>query len=70
MSAALSFFMAMILYPRVQAKAHEEIDRIIGEDRLPLISDRPNLPYVRSIMAETFRWAPAVPLGTYSIESS
>jgi len=63
MSSALSFFMAMILYPEVQAKGHEEIERVIGKDRLPLNSDRSNLPYVRSIMAETFRWAPSVPLG-------
>ena len=55
--------MAMILYPEVQAKGHEEIERVIGKDRLPLNSDRSNLPYVRSIMAETFRWAPSVPLG-------
>ncbi|KAF9527194.1 cytochrome P450 [Crepidotus variabilis] len=30
--------------------------------RLPLISDKPSLPYVRSVLAEVFRWAPAVPL--------
>ena len=65
MSSALSFFMAMILYPKIQSKAQEEIDRVIGNNRLPLIGDRPNLPYVRSIMAEIFRWAPPAPLGVY-----
>ncbi|KAF9470940.1 putative monooxygenase [Pholiota conissans] len=62
-SAALSFIMAMILYPEVQKKAHAELDSVIGTERLPLISDRPNLPYIRSIMAETLRWAPPGPLG-------
>ena len=56
--------MAMILYPKVQAKAQAEIDSVIGKDRLPLISDRANLPYIRSILAETFRWAPSIPLGS------
>ncbi|KAF4609871.1 hypothetical protein D9613_010412 [Agrocybe pediades] len=63
MSTTLSFLMAMILYPEVQAKAQAEIDSVIGKDRLPLISDRPRLPYVRSILAETFRWAPSFPMG-------
>ncbi|KDR73159.1 hypothetical protein GALMADRAFT_722618 [Galerina marginata CBS 339.88] len=63
MSSALTFFMAMILNPRIQAKAQAELDTVVGKDRLPLISDRPNLPYIRSIMAEVFRWSPAIPLG-------
>jgi len=52
----------MILHPDIQKKAQEELDRVTGKDRLPLISDRPNLPYIRSIMAEVFRMAPAFPL--------
>jgi len=62
MSSALTFFMAMILNPRIQSKAQAEIDSVIGQDRLPNINDRANLPYVRSIMAEVFRWSPAIPL--------
>ncbi|KAF9523255.1 putative monooxygenase [Crepidotus variabilis] len=61
-SAILTFLLCMILNPNVQRKAQAEIDTIIGQDRLPLISDRPDLPYVRSVIAETFRWAPPVPL--------
>lgn len=53
----------MILNPDVQRKAQEEIDSVVGEDRLPKISDADNLPYVRSVVAETLRWAPAIPLG-------
>ncbi|KDR76708.1 hypothetical protein GALMADRAFT_67164 [Galerina marginata CBS 339.88] len=63
MSAALTFFMAMILNPRIQTKAQAELDAVVGKDRLPLISDRPNLPYIRSIMAEVLRWSPSIPLG-------
>ncbi|KAF9534613.1 putative monooxygenase [Crepidotus variabilis] len=62
MSSALTFFMNMILHPEVQRKAQLELDAVVGTDRLPQIIDRPNLPYVRSIVAETFRFMPAIPL--------
>ncbi|KAJ7844119.1 putative monooxygenase [Mycena olivaceomarginata] len=62
-SSVLTFFLAMMLNPSIQAKAREEIDGVIGSDRLPVLQDRPSLPYVRSIMAEVFRWQPAAPLG-------
>ncbi len=63
MSSVLSFLMAMILYPEVQAKAQAELDQVVGRERLPELSDRANLPYLRSIMAEVLRWSPAAPLG-------
>jgi len=53
----------MILYPEVQKKAQAEIDSVVGSERLPSISDRSALPYVRSVMAEVLRWHPALPLG-------
>jgi hypothetical protein len=31
----------MLLYPDVQKKAQEEIDRVVGRDRLPNLNDRP-----------------------------
>ena len=40
-----TFVMAMILYPDVQKKAQEEIDRVVGSDRLPDFQDRKSLPY-------------------------
>ncbi|KAJ7477023.1 putative monooxygenase [Mycena galericulata] len=61
-SSVLTFFLAMMLNPSVQAKARQEIEAVIGSDRLPVIQDRASLPYVRSIMTEVFRWQPAVPL--------
>ncbi|KAF9474971.1 cytochrome P450 [Pholiota conissans] len=61
-STALSFVMAMILHPEIQKKAQAELDAVVGKERLPLISDRANMPYVRRIMAETLRWGPPAPL--------
>lgn len=63
-SAILSFFMAMVLYPDVQKKAHAELDAVVGATRLPCIPDRAELPYVRSIVSEVLRWAPPAPIGT------
>lgn len=56
----------MLLNPKIQAKAQAEIDSVVGKDRLPSIADKANLPYVRSILAETYRWSPAAPLGRFS----
>ena len=37
-------------------KAQEEIDRVIGPDRLPDIDDRDSLPYINCIVKETYRY--------------
>ena len=57
-----TFYLLMILYPDVQAKAREEIDRVVGQDRLPTQSDRPFLPYTEAILKEILRWGPPTPL--------
>jgi len=53
----------MTLHPEVQRKAQEEIDRVIGNKRLPSMEDRENLPYVNAIVKEVFRWHPVGPMG-------
>ncbi|KAF9043024.1 putative monooxygenase [Panaeolus papilionaceus] len=61
-STAMTFFLYMILKPEVQKKAQVELDRVVGHDRLPSITDRPDLPYLRSIMTEVYRISPPFPL--------
>jgi len=58
-----SFFLAMVLHPEVQKKAQEELDRVIGGDRLPTLDDRDSLPYLESVVKEIYRWSKPVPLG-------
>jgi len=53
----------MILNPSVQKKAQEELDLVIGASRLPKIEDRAQLPYLRAIVAEVYRFCPSIPLG-------
>ncbi|KAF7987189.1 hypothetical protein HCN44_010857 [Aphidius gifuensis] len=53
---ALNFcFLYLVLYPDVQKKAQDEIDRVIGRDRLPFLSDRPRMTYVNAISLEAVR---------------
>ena len=47
----------MVLYPECQAKAQEEIDAVIGSDRLPEFQDRESLPYLECLVQETLRYA-------------
>jgi hypothetical protein len=54
-STIMTFIAAMILYPEAQRKAHEEINRVIGQDKLPDFSDRASLPYSEAIVYETMR---------------
>lgn len=61
---ALSVFvMAMILYPSVASKAQEELDRVVGPDRMPTFGDLDDLPYIHAIVKETLRWRPVIPGG-------
>ncbi|KAI1321957.1 cytochrome P450 [Xylariaceae sp. FL0255] len=62
-SALGFFFLAMAMYPEVQVRAQEELDRVVGTERLPVMSDRKDLPYLEAIMKETIRWHPVAPMG-------
>jgi cytochrome P450 len=53
-----SFILNMSINPSVYRKAQEEVDRVIGEDRLPTWEDEANLPYVRAIIKELMRMRP------------
>ncbi|KZT69394.1 cytochrome P450 [Daedalea quercina L-15889] len=57
------FVLAMVLYPDVFSKAREELDRVVGCDRLPNIEDRDALPYLECILKETLRFSCPTPLG-------
>ena len=62
-STVSAFFLAMTMFPHVFRKAHQEIDSVIGRDRLPTLADRPQLPYINALQREVFRWNPVGPLG-------
>uniref|UniRef100_A0A0E0INB2 Cytochrome P450 n=1 Tax=Oryza nivara TaxID=4536 RepID=A0A0E0INB2_ORYNI len=52
----------LVRNPRVQMKAQEELDRVIGRGRVMLEADIPNLPYLQAVVKESFRLHPPTPL--------
>lgn len=55
----------MCLHPQAQKRAQDEIDKVIGSDRLPSFADMPNLPYVSACVKETLRYWTVAPLGIH-----
>jgi cytochrome P450 len=54
--------------PNMEAKLHEEIDRVLG-GRLPTLEDLPNLPYVEQVVTEALRlYPPAWIIGRRAVE--
>ncbi|KAJ7826623.1 cytochrome P450, partial [Mycena leptocephala] len=55
-SGVIQWFLALIpSHPEIQARAHEELDRVVGQDCLPSAEDEPHLPYIRAIIKEVQR---------------
>ena len=52
------FTLAALLYPSVMREAQEELERVVGSERLPSFKDRGHLPYIESIIKEVLRWRP------------
>jgi cytochrome P450 len=65
-SAMTTLFYVMAMNPHVLKKAQEELERIIGMDRLPTMSDLDQLHYINAVIKEVLRWNPPVPLGAYA----
>ena len=69
----------MVANPEVQSRAHEELDRVVGRQRLPVFEDLEQLPFIRAFVSllvkfsgpvsnvskvmETFRLHPVDPIG-------
>ena len=63
-TALLWWLLAMLVYPSVQARAHAELDEVVGRARPPTFADIPFLPYIRAMLRETLRWSLVGPFGT------
>jgi cytochrome P450 len=62
-SSTLEFaLLYMILNPKVQEKVQEEIDRVVGRNRIPNPQDKPNMPYTEATLLEVQRFANIVPM--------
>ncbi|KAK7462288.1 hypothetical protein VKT23_007888 [Stygiomarasmius scandens] len=62
-TAMMWFFFCMILFPDVQKRAQDELDRAVGRSRLPSFADAKHLPYTQALVKEILRWKPSTPSG-------
>ncbi|KAG2026555.1 hypothetical protein GB937_001336 [Aspergillus fischeri] len=61
LNSCVKYFAA---YPEAQAKAFAEIQRVVGEDRIPSFKDEPELPYIRACAKEVLRIRPVTNIGS------
>ncbi|KAF8139802.1 cytochrome P450 [Boletus edulis] len=57
-SAITIMIMAAALHREAQSKAQEELDRVVGRERLPSFADQQMLPQVAAFTLESMRWRP------------
>ncbi|GFQ84222.1 cytochrome P450 2A10 [Trichonephila clavata] len=56
-STTTSLLIELSKHPDVQKKIQEELDTVVGRERLPSWIDRPNLPYLDATIQELYRVA-------------
>ncbi|KKY33383.1 putative cytochrome p450 [Diaporthe ampelina] len=69
-ASIMQWFSALIpAYPDIQKRAQEELDKVVGRDRLPNVQDEANLPYIHAIVKEVERCHNPFWLGTPHVAS-
>ncbi|KAJ7615356.1 cytochrome P450 [Roridomyces roridus] len=69
-AAIMQWFSALIpAYPEIQKRAQDELDRVVGRDRMPTVDDEKNLPFCHAIVKEVERCHNPFWLGTPHVAS-
>ncbi|KAG5650875.1 hypothetical protein H0H81_010675 [Sphagnurus paluster] len=61
-SIGASCILGFLSNPEALRKARQEIDRVVGTERLPNFGDRDSLPYIIAVTKEALRWKDVGPL--------
>ncbi|XP_028665549.2 cytochrome P450 2D3 [Erpetoichthys calabaricus] len=65
-SSTLRFaILYLMIHPDIQAKCHQEIDTVLGQNKDFNFEDRLNMPYMQATIHEIQRFADVVPLGVF-----
>ncbi|XP_053713834.1 cytochrome P450 2J4-like [Synchiropus splendidus] len=59
----------LVRHPEIQKKVQAEIDQVIGQNRLPAMSDRANMPFTDAVVHEIQRIGNIVPLNGLRVAS-
>lgn len=51
----MNLILAVLQFPDTLRRAQEELDRVVGNDRLPTFEDKENLPYINAMCTEVMR---------------
>lgn len=57
------FTLAAVLHPEKVRILQDEIDSVVGRDRLPTFEDTEKMPYLLAFIKEVHRWRPVLPGG-------
>ncbi|KIJ65429.1 hypothetical protein HYDPIDRAFT_110496 [Hydnomerulius pinastri MD-312] len=58
-----TMIMAAACHPEAQSRVQEELDMVVGSDRLPNWDDSSSLPQLHAFISEALRWRPVTPIG-------
>jgi hypothetical protein len=50
-----TFILGILVRPDVQSRAQQEVDSVVGPDRLPECADIPEMPYFSAVIKEVLR---------------
>uniref|UniRef100_A0A914PAB8 Cytochrome P450 n=1 Tax=Panagrolaimus davidi TaxID=227884 RepID=A0A914PAB8_9BILA len=64
-STLTTFILYMIHYPKIKQEIYEEIDRVIGREKVVTMSDQPKLPYFNACLLEAQRIITSVPINAF-----